>query len=190
MWQLNDCWPVLSWALLDYHGFGKAAYYAVRRAFAPVLASLKAVDDGLELWVVNDTGAPVRDTARVRVGTFAGDELATDEVPFEVPAHASRMVHAVSPHGGPDRYVAVRGARPAQPALLRGDQGPATGAGPRRAQLRGRCRAPAADTYAYFVHLSCPDEDAWFEDNYLELAPGEERTVAVRGADDLTVRTR
>ena len=37
VWQLNDCWPVLSWALLDYHGFGKAAYYAVRRAFAPVL---------------------------------------------------------------------------------------------------------------------------------------------------------
>ena len=46
VWQLNDCWPVLSWALLDYHGFGKAAYYAVRRAFAPVLASLKAVDGG------------------------------------------------------------------------------------------------------------------------------------------------
>ena len=59
VWQLNDCWPVLSWALLDYHGFGKAAYYAVRRAFAPVLASLKDGADGLELWVINDTGKPV-----------------------------------------------------------------------------------------------------------------------------------
>ena len=45
VWQLNDCWPVLSWALLDYHGFGKAGYYAVKRAFAPVLASFK-VEDG------------------------------------------------------------------------------------------------------------------------------------------------
>ena len=41
VWQLNDCWPVLSWALLDYHGFGKAGYYAVKRAFAPVLGSFK-----------------------------------------------------------------------------------------------------------------------------------------------------
>src|SRR5207253_3871636 len=41
VWQLNDCWPVLSWALIDYHGFGKAAYHFVRRAYAPVLASFR-----------------------------------------------------------------------------------------------------------------------------------------------------
>ena len=72
VWQLNDCWPVLSWALLDYHGFGKAGYYAVRRAFAPVLGSFK---DGGELWVTNDTGARAEGVARVRLGSFAGAVL-------------------------------------------------------------------------------------------------------------------
>ena len=34
-----------------------------------------------------------------------------------------------------------------------------------------------ADAYAYFVHLAHPDERIRFSDNYLELMPGEERTV-------------
>ena len=58
VWQLNDCWPVLSWSVLDYYGFGKAGYYYLRRVFAPVLASFKPdPDGGLELWLTNDTRA-------------------------------------------------------------------------------------------------------------------------------------
>ncbi len=38
-WQLNDCWPVASWASLDYFGRWKALHYAARHFFAPVLLS-------------------------------------------------------------------------------------------------------------------------------------------------------
>jgi beta-mannosidase len=38
-WQLNDCWPVASWASLDYYGRWKALHYAARRFYAPVLLS-------------------------------------------------------------------------------------------------------------------------------------------------------
>jgi beta-mannosidase len=38
-WQLNDCWPVASWASLDYFGRWKALHYAARRFNAPVLLS-------------------------------------------------------------------------------------------------------------------------------------------------------
>lgn len=34
VWQLNDCWPVISWALVDGYGRLKPVWYAVRNAFS------------------------------------------------------------------------------------------------------------------------------------------------------------
>jgi beta-mannosidase len=200
VWQLNDCWPVLSWALLDYHGFGKAGYYAVRRAFAPVLGSFK---DGGELWVTNDTRAAVEATARITLGTFAGEVLRSEDVEFSVPAHSSRRVHRVEAEGAADRFLSVRSdAFPPnrhfftaikdlerESARLEHVFEAVNGA----RQLSVRLRA---DAYAYFVHLAHPDERVRFSDNYLELAPGEERTVVLAHPEaaprpqDVSVRAR
>ena len=60
-------------------------------------------------------------------------------------------------------------------------------------ELHVRLRSEA---YAYFVHLAHPDERVRFSDNYLELAPGEERTVVLSHPDaaprpqDVSVRAR
>ena len=47
IWQLNDCWPVASWASLDYFGRWKALHYAAKRFYAPVLLSVE--DDGMRM---------------------------------------------------------------------------------------------------------------------------------------------
>ncbi len=44
IWSLNDCWPVISWASIDYYGRWKALHYAAKRFFAPVL--LNALETG------------------------------------------------------------------------------------------------------------------------------------------------
>ena len=38
-WQLNDCWPVISWSSIDYWGRWKALHYYAKRFFAPVMIS-------------------------------------------------------------------------------------------------------------------------------------------------------
>lgn len=38
-WQLNDCWPVASWASIDYYGRWKALQYYAKRFFAPLMIS-------------------------------------------------------------------------------------------------------------------------------------------------------
>lgn len=41
VWQLNDCWPTTSWAIIDYFQRKKPAYYALRRVLAPVAVAVK-----------------------------------------------------------------------------------------------------------------------------------------------------
>ena len=44
VWQINDCWPVTSWAIIDYHLRPKYAYHAIARELAPITVALKRVE--------------------------------------------------------------------------------------------------------------------------------------------------
>lgn len=41
VWQLNDCWPVTSWSIVDCYLRPKHAYYTVKRELAPLTIGLK-----------------------------------------------------------------------------------------------------------------------------------------------------
>ncbi|OLP43460.1 beta-mannosidase [Rhizobium oryziradicis] len=60
-WQLNDTWPVASWASLDYGGGWKAMHYMTRRFFQPVAVAAIPSADGTSLGfsMVNDTADAV-----------------------------------------------------------------------------------------------------------------------------------
>jgi beta-mannosidase len=66
IWQLNDCWPVQSWAVLDSDGAYKAAAFELRRLYAPAHSSLEfeVGADVARLWTLLDNArAPVRGEA-------------------------------------------------------------------------------------------------------------------------------
>jgi len=60
-WQLNDTWPVASWASLEYGGNWKVTQYMARRFHDPVLVTAQPDEDtgDIVLWAVNDTPDPV-----------------------------------------------------------------------------------------------------------------------------------
>lgn len=41
VWQLNDCWPVTSWSIVDYYLRKKPAYYSIKRVLAPVAIAIR-----------------------------------------------------------------------------------------------------------------------------------------------------
>jgi beta-mannosidase len=191
LWQLNDCWPGLSWSILDYYGFGKAGYFYVKRAYAPVLASFKALDDGTsEIWITNDTLEDVSDTIVVKLGTFAEGTVWEERHQVQVPANSSRVVwrgEAQQIVARPTHYLAVRSSSERFPAnrhfftpvkdLQRPVVEPEIALSSRgEHELLVHVYAPA---YLYYFHVIVPDERTHFSDNYFDLAAGESRTVVV-----------
>ena len=53
-WQINDCWPVASWSSTDYYHKWKASHYAVKKAYEPILLTVKEVENSIEIKGVSD----------------------------------------------------------------------------------------------------------------------------------------
>ena len=83
-WQLNDCWPVASWASIDSLGRWKATQYAARRFFAPAHLSVETAGLTPGLFVHNDHLAPWAGDVRWSLETFSGAVLAQGAHPLSI----------------------------------------------------------------------------------------------------------
>ncbi len=102
VWQLNDCWPVASWASIDYFGRWKALHYYEKRFFAPVLISCHeegilsqntnvnaepfALKKSARLNVSNETMTEFRGTARWALRRPDATVIERGTFPVTVPA--------------------------------------------------------------------------------------------------------
>ncbi|NQE64443.1 glycoside hydrolase family 2 protein [Caulobacter sp. RHG1] len=191
LWQFNDCWPCVSWSLVDYDGVEKAAYHAVRRAFAPVLASFKPAPDGaVELWISNDTREPVRGEVTILLEGLDGAAIERWTTAYGAPAGGHATPWRVPLPSAPDRVLrALCGAARFEPArhffapirdLKLSDGEPrvrVTRLGPNA--LRVELTSPVC---LPFVHLTSARPDLRFSDNHFDLFPGDVRRIEITGA--------
>jgi beta-mannosidase len=80
VWQLNDCWPVTSWAIADYYLRPKMAYWAVKRECAAITTGVARVKvDGkmtaLDAWAVNMTQSDIKVDVSIRAWDVETGEL-------------------------------------------------------------------------------------------------------------------
>ncbi|WP_159945511.1 MULTISPECIES: glycoside hydrolase family 2 protein [unclassified Nocardiopsis] len=85
VWQINDCWPVTSWAAVDGDERPKPLWYGLRRAYAPRLLTVQPRDGRLVLVAVNDTDEAWSAPVRAERQTFGGEVLHTDRIDLAVP---------------------------------------------------------------------------------------------------------
>ncbi len=86
VWQLNDCWPVTSWAAIDGDGRLKPLWYALRTAYADRLLTIQP---GHTLVAVNDSPEHWRTEATVRRVGVDGVTLAEIKVQVDVAARST-----------------------------------------------------------------------------------------------------
>ncbi|WP_033219469.1 glycoside hydrolase family 2 protein [Kitasatospora phosalacinea] len=92
VWQINDCWPVSSWAAIDGDGRLKPLHHELRRLYADRLLTLQPADrDGApRIALVNQSAEPWTTELRLRRLDADGNVLA--ETTAELTADA-RAVH-------------------------------------------------------------------------------------------------
>ncbi|RLD45851.1 MAG: glycoside hydrolase family 2 protein [Bacteroidetes bacterium] len=53
-WQLNDCWPAISWSGIDYYGSWKAMQYKIKESYRPIIISTIKNNDSLDVYIISD----------------------------------------------------------------------------------------------------------------------------------------
>ncbi|MEP6774392.1 MAG: glycoside hydrolase family 2 protein [Chloroflexota bacterium] len=81
-WQLNDCWPVISWSGIDYFGRWKALHYSSRRFFAPLLLSIEDQGTSMIVFVTNERREPWEGTVHWSLETLAGEPIDSGDLPL------------------------------------------------------------------------------------------------------------
>jgi beta-mannosidase len=204
VWFLRDLWPSAGWGVVDAAGAPKAAYFALKRAFAPVALHLSDEGgNGLAVHVANDRPETLAGT--LELALFRAGEIPVGRAsrPVEVPARAALELPAAACFEGfLDLSYAYRFGPPPHDLVAATLRGPA---GDVRARafhfplelptlrepdvgLAAEARpGAAADEAALVVRARRFAQSIAFdlegfepEDAYFHLAPGEERTVRLR----------
>lgn len=80
-WQLNDCWPVVSWSGLDYYQHPKALQYFVTKAYQTSLPIILLNQNMLEVWLTSDDTVSRTCTLSLKLLDFTGKVYWKTSVP-------------------------------------------------------------------------------------------------------------
>lgn len=220
VWQINDCWPVTSWAICDYYLRPKHAYYTVKREMAPIsigmtrrqhkhprdkytrvdidtkiqieiwgsnlmLEDLK-VDCVVKAWDVETGRETYSET--ISSGLVLPANRSTEIVAMDVPVkeknadlEARTVVATYLFQDGRQIARYVNWPEPLKYVHLQK---------PKHLEAEvakdGKTVSLSAEVPVKGVALECEDDHVKFDDNLIDIVPGEVVTVAVKGATKAT----
>lgn len=188
VWQFNDVWPGFSWSVVDYDLVPKAGFYALQRAFRPVIASFRVHEGQLELWLTNSGRDAGELTLLVELQTLSGTQLLSEKVTAAAPGYSSAVVWTGAAPAQRDAFAWVSspdGAiEPNRQFFAPLKELPFDGTLDVRAERTGPATARvelAARGFCYAARILTPAPGVVFDANYVDLRDGDRRVVQVSG---------
>lgn len=206
IWQLNDIWPVASWASIDYYGRWKALHYAAKRFFAPVMISAEEegelsqnpkineyhpapLEKSFRLNVCNETLRDVTGEVVWALRTPDGAIVRQNQQTLTIPAMSAKWLDKVDCADASltGHYVSF--------AFVVDDVAVSEGTcifcapkhfefvNPRlTVETRGDTLVVTSHAYAKQVWLESEDADLLLDDNAFDMNPGTKVVRVVRGS--------
>lgn len=214
IWQLNDIWPVASWASIDYYGRWKALHYAAKRFFAPVMISAEEegelsqnpkineyhpapLEKSFRLNVCNETLRDVTGEVVWALRTPDGAIVRQNQQTLTIPAMSAKWLDKVDCADASltGHYVSF--------AFVVDDvavsEGTCIFCAPKHfefvdprltVETRGDTLVVTSHAYAKQVWLESEDADLLLDDNAFDMNPGTKVVRVVRGtAEKVRVRS-
>lgn len=213
VWQLNDIWPVASWASIDYFGRWKALHYAEKRAFAPVMVSCEETGELSERPFCVAQPAPIEKAARLHVANetmesvvgvvrwalrYASGEVILDGVEeVSVGPLSGKWLSKMDFSSYDELEVYISYSFEQDGAVV--SEGTSLFTAPKHfrfcdpgLQLRreGNMLIITAQAYAKQVAVEGVDGDVKLSDNFFDMNPGERRVEILEGnASEFTLKS-
>jgi beta-mannosidase len=211
-WQLNDCWPVASWASVDYCGRWKALHYYAKRFFSRLM--LSCCEEGLLTQDANVNAEPYEVKKSIQLNV--ANEMMSDQTvtvcwslrnqysdilqegtqEVTVPALTSIWLDKIEfPNASlRDDYVSYQmlqdGKVISSGSVIFGLPKHYRYADPKlTCRVEGDEIVVTAQAYAKGVEIQNEDEDLLLSDNYFDMDKGEVRVKVLSGNVD-TLRLR
>jgi beta-mannosidase len=192
VWQLNDCWPATSWAVIDSAGVVKPAWHAIRRALAPLAVALRMDGTQARGWVASDRSSDQALHLDFAAYSLSGETLHQSSKELLAIANGSTDFELNLPDFG--QPVILQAAAYANGILVSSDTawpepfrfhhlapgGLSVTSDHSSGTLSLRCKYPVKGMW-----LAAPKLE--FSDNFLDLMPGQAVQVKVYGDISATI---
>jgi len=204
-WQFNDCWPVASWASVDYFGRWKALHFAARRFHAPILISgaFDAEKGRVDVVATSDRLKNKRGKLTWRLTTVDGRKLITETRSVKIPANASTRVERIDLRdplevfGSDDLLLwlelTIDGEETSDNLVLFDRPKRMELPDPEIAATVKKLKGGAfevtlkAKRPALWAWLETSGPETLFGDNFFHLAPGQTHRIIARPTKDITL---
>lgn len=104
-WQINDCWPTMSWASVDYFGRWKALHYFVKKSYQELYPIIVRDKDRIVVKVANDKLVSEKLTLVATLYDFAGNMKWSKQVEIASVPNSSQVYLSI-----PEKELVEKGA--------------------------------------------------------------------------------